>query len=208
MGSVVSAELFLDTVPSRDIHNVSACLQLNGPSVPRDQAPDGGLSFFRRGVCRVYDETTDVMKPYSTSDSEIMSDRERPGGAAVRRSSAGLGLFSTRDFAKGATVVEYVGERIPSRKMASRVNRYLFSVNSRWDIDGSPRYNVARYANHSCHPNCEAVNRGGRIFIVAKRRIRPGEELTYDYGREYFDEFIRPRGCRCKKCLKREGPVD
>lgn len=124
----------------------------------------------------------------------------KPDGVVVRRSSAGLGLFATRDFRKGETVIEYVGYRVPASDNTIRPNRYLFSVNSRWDIDGRPRWNIARYANHSCLPNGEAINRRGRIFIVARRRIRLGDEITYDYGEGYVDGFIRKHGCRCVKC--------
>lgn len=131
-------------------------------------------------------------------------------GVVVRRSSAGLGLFADRDFRKGEMVIEYVGDRIPSSESDSRPNRYLFRVNSKWDIDGSPRWNIARYVNHSCRPNCEAVNRRGRIFIVSTRAIGTGEEFCYDYGQEYVHEYIRPCGCRCAACRtakKRKDPV-
>lgn len=130
------------------------------------------------------------------------TSRDTTKDVAVKRSSAGLGLFAARDFAKGETVIEYVGNRVPASRESVGDNRYLFSVNSRWDIDGRPRWNTARYVNHSCRPNCEAVNRRGRIFIVTRRKVRKGDELSYDYGKDYFDEFIRPVGCRCKKCRK------
>jgi uncharacterized protein len=121
----------------------------------------------------------------------------------IRRSSSGLGLFALGEFRKSDTIIEYIGNRLLSSEVAARQNRYLFRVNSKWDIDGSPRWNIARYANHSCRPNCEALNRRGRIFLVARRRIHAGEELCYDYGREYVDEFIRPLGCRCNTCNKK-----
>lgn len=127
-------------------------------------------------------------------------NRDMNGHVAVRRSSAGLGLYATREFSRGETVIEYVGERIRGRH--TRDNLYLFRVDHEWDIDGSPRWNKARYINHSCKPNCEAVNDGGRIFIVAKRKISAGEELAYDYGEEYFKEYIEPKGCRCLRCLE------
>ena len=64
----------------------------------------------------------------------------------------------------------------------------MFEINSRWTIDGSSRRNVARYVNHSCRPNVEAIERrGGVIVYVARRRIKPDEEITVDYGRDYFD---------------------
>lgn len=118
----------------------------------------------------------------------------------VRRSSAGLGLFAARDFRRGERILEYVGNRVPSHEGDNIFNLYVFNVNSRWDIDGSPRWNTARYVNHSCRPNCEAVSVGGRIWIVAKKKIAVGEELSYDYGEEYFKEYIEPKGCRCTVC--------
>ncbi|MEZ4200259.1 MAG: SET domain-containing protein [Candidatus Paceibacterota bacterium] len=121
----------------------------------------------------------------------------------VFRSSAGLGLKALRDFKKGETVLEYVGERITDEEADERANRYLFEINDKWTIDGSPRYNTARYINHSCRPNCEAVldEEDERIYIDAKRAIKAGEELTYDYGKNHFNEYIKPHGCRCAKCV-------
>ena len=100
--------------------------------------------------------------------------------------------------------IEYVGRRIPTEEADNLRNaRYLFEVNSAWTIDGSPRHNLARYINHACKPNCESLEHRGRIFIKAIRTIEPGEELTYDYGEEYFKEFLAPNGCRCTSCTVR-----
>ncbi|MDP2838315.1 MAG: SET domain-containing protein-lysine N-methyltransferase [Candidatus Moranbacteria bacterium] len=118
----------------------------------------------------------------------------------VKRASAGLGLFALAPIKKGTTIIEYIGERVPTEVGDERDNRYMFNINTKWDIDGSPRHNTARYANHSCRPNCEAINRRGRIFIVAKRSINVGEELTYHYGKDHFTGFIKPLGCRCARC--------
>jgi SET domain-containing protein len=65
------------------------------------------------------------------------------------------------------------------------------------------RSNLARYINHDCEPNCEADIRDGRIMIFAAENIAHGQELTIDYGQEYFDEFIKPHGCKCETCAKR-----
>lgn len=118
----------------------------------------------------------------------------------VKRSSAGLGLYAFEEIKKGMTIIEYVGHRISGAQGDALENRYTFRVSPRIDIDGSPRWNTARYINHSCRPNCEAVNRRGRIFIVSRRNIRSGEELSYDYGEEYFSGMIQKEGCRCVKC--------
>ena len=79
----------------------------------------------------------------------------------------------------------------------ARGARYQFELNKRWTIDGSPRWNVARYINHCCRPNAKPVGRRGGIVIVALRRIEPGEEITYDYGREHVKRFLKNGGCRC-----------
>jgi SET domain-containing protein len=118
----------------------------------------------------------------------------------VKRSSSGLGLFALRAIKKGETIIEYVGRRISAKDSLGKSNRYIFNVSRTVDIDGSPRFNTARYINHSCRPNCEAINKKGQIFIVAKKSIKSGEELSYNYGREYFNEYIKPYSCRCLKC--------
>lgn len=117
----------------------------------------------------------------------------------VGRSSAGLGLFATRKFKKGERIIEYVGRIITNSESYTSRSKYLFEVNGRKTIDGSCRTNIARYINHSCKPNCEPEIVRGRIFIDAIRNIKEGEELVYDYGEEYFNEHIRPYGCRCAK---------
>lgn len=131
-----------------------------------------------------------------------MSRPTPPPGIAVRRSRAGLGLFATDAFAKGDLVIEYTGERITEAEANRRGGKYLFELNDQYTIDGRGRENIARYMNHSCRPNCEAelTDDERQIFIYARRRIRAGEEFTYDYGRAHFQEYIAPKGCRCEKC--------
>ena len=62
---------------------------------------------------------------------------------------------------------------------------YIFELNSKYDIDGSYLYNKARYINHSCNPNCEVEISRGHIWIVSRKRIKKGQELSYDYGYEF-----------------------
>jgi SET domain-containing protein len=76
----------------------------------------------------------------------------------------------------------------------------MFEINRRWTIDGSSRRNLARYINHSCAANTESVLRKGKMEFVALRRIAPGEEITLDYGPDYFDLFIKETGCGCAAC--------
>ncbi len=117
------------------------------------------------------------------------------------RKGAGFGLITKRSFKKGDFVIEYTGPIITTDQANEKGGKYLFDINSRWTIDGTPRSNLARYINHSCKPNCEADVKGKRVFIYALRKIKEGEELTYDYEEEYFDEYIKPHGCMCNYCL-------
>src|SRR5690242_4064966 len=126
----------------------------------------------------------------------------------VGRSETGLGLFATDVIEKGTFIIEYVGPKISNEEVhRRRSTRYLFEVSSRWTIDGAPRWNTARYINHSCRPNAEAVVSRGRIRIKAIKRIRPGDEITYNYGKNYFDTFIKPMGCRCKSCVSKRAKL-
>lgn len=124
-------------------------------------------------------------------------------GLKVKRSDAGLGLITTEPIKKGSFVIEYDGPRLTNEEADKKLGKYLFEVNNKVTIDGSGRKNIARYINHACRPNCEIKIRKGRVFIFAQKNIKPGEELNYDYGKEYWNHFIKPYGCRCWSCVKR-----
>jgi len=79
----------------------------------------------------------------------------------------------------------------------------LFEVNARWTIDGKSRTNVARYINHSCRGNADPVIRDRRIRIKAIKNIAAGDEITYDYGKDHFNAYIKPHGCQCDKCREK-----
>lgn len=121
----------------------------------------------------------------------------------VKRSSAGLGLFAKEEFQKGDLIIEYIGEVISEPEANQRGGKYLFELNDNWTIDGKSRDNIARYINHSCKPNCypELNETETKVFIFAKRKIVTGEELTYDYGKAYVNQVIKPAGCKCNSCL-------
>lgn len=129
----------------------------------------------------------------------------------VRRSGIqGRGVFALVDIKRGTRIMEYVGERI-SHAVASeryddesmrRHHTFLFAVSARTVIDGGRAGNDARYINHSCDPNCEAIIDRGRVFIDARRFIPAGAELTYDYWYTTDDSYTvedlkRLYPCRC-----------
>jgi SET domain-containing protein len=129
----------------------------------------------------------------------------------IGRSATGLGLFALTPIARKAYIATYRGKRIPTAEAHRRERdgkaKYMFELNARWTIDGSSRRNLGRYINHACRPNCEALLRKGQLVFVALRDIPPGEEITLDYGKDYFDLFIAPLGCRCAACAKRATKI-
>jgi SET domain-containing protein len=111
----------------------------------------------------------------------------------IRRSPiAGRGAFATRRIRRGQRIIEYVGERITDGEATRRYDdesmarhhTFLFEIDDNTFIDAAIKGNEARFINHSCDPNCEAVDEDGQIFIEAVRNIQPGVELTYDYQYE------------------------
>ncbi len=133
-----------------------------------------------------------------------MSDDSYRPKVAVKRSSAGLGLFAAEAIPKEQLIIEYTGERITEAEANKRGGRYLFEVTDDLVIDGKGRENIARYANHSCIPNAEAEHdeEENRIYIRACKNIKAGDEITYSYGKMYVRDIIGPEGCRCAKCQK------
>jgi SET domain-containing protein len=110
----------------------------------------------------------------------------------------GRGAYARAPLPAGIRVVQYVGEKITkaeSRRRCEANNRYIFALDDHHDLDGSVERNPARFLNHSCRPNCEAVLWKGEIWIRTLRPIAAGEELTFNYG--YDLEDFRDHPCRC-----------
>jgi hypothetical protein len=126
----------------------------------------------------------------------------------IGRSITGFGLFATRPIKKKTRITEYRGPILDyetAQRAENRGNRYLFEVSKHNTIDGTPRRNLARYANHSCNPNSEPVIWRGRVFIKSLRAIKPGEEIVYDYGIDYLRNVIGISNCRCSRCRRRRA---
>jgi SET domain-containing protein len=129
----------------------------------------------------------------------------------VRNSSIhGRGVFALRRIPKGTRIIEYKGKLITDKEADRRYSRMhehsphtmLFSLEGGWVIDATRRGNSARWINHSCAPNCEIEEEGQRIFIEARRDIRLGDELTYDYnlqiGEKHTKAAKREHACFCR----------
>lgn len=123
----------------------------------------------------------------------------------------GLGAFATRSIAPGTRLIEYTGERLTPDEAEERYpglpdgrhHTYLFAIEDDDDrevvIDAAVGGNEARFINHSCAPNCDAVVEHGRIWIDTIREVAPGEELAYDYA-YILDERHTPAAKRRFPC--------
>ena len=125
----------------------------------------------------------------------------------ARRSSVhGKGLFALQPIAAGERLIEYKGEVTSWRRAAARQrseagHTFVFGLSDGRVIDGSRGGNSARFLNHACAPNCEAIETGDRVFIHALTSIRRGDELFIDYGLaidgEITDDIRVQYACHC-----------
>lgn len=118
----------------------------------------------------------------------------------IKRCITGLGMFAQQDISPQTRILEYTGTRIPNAEAEKADNRYIMYLNPTHAVDGTDRTNAARYINHSCQANSAAYTTGKRLWIWSEQAIMAGEEITLDYGPEYFNSYIQPVGCRCQAC--------
>ena len=121
----------------------------------------------------------------------------------------GRGVFALRPIPKGTRIIEYQGKLITDKEADRRFGRLhensshtmLFSVDDGFVIDATRGGNSARWISHSCAPNCEIEEEDHRVFIEARRDIKPGEELAYDYnlqsGERHTKKAKRDHACLC-----------
>ncbi|TFW03471.1 SET domain-containing protein [Oxalobacteraceae bacterium OM1] len=122
----------------------------------------------------------------------------------------GKGVFARRRIAPGACIIEYRGERITWEEAQRRAearggpvnHTFFFTLNDGRIIDGGSRGNEARFVNHACEPNCEAIEHDdGRVYLYSLRPIERGEELSYNYALIYEGRHTAALkklfACRC-----------
>lgn len=122
----------------------------------------------------------------------------------IKKTSYGFGLFAKESIKKGGFVIEYVGPKVTIIEGERRGGKYLMTLDDKYTIDGKSRDNLARYINHSCKPNCIVYTDMGHIRVYARKNIKIGDELNYNYGKEYWNYYIKPHSCKCDACLKKE----
>ena len=115
----------------------------------------------------------------------------------------GRGLYAVKDIKEGTRIVDYVGKVITKKQTETteRFNNakpiYLFNLNKKYDMDGDVSWNPARLINHSCSNNCDYNGTGLKLWVIAIKDIKKGEEITADYGFGY-DEDYKQFKCKCK----------
>ncbi len=135
----------------------------------------------------------------------------------VRKSRIhGTGVFAKTDIPSGTRIIEYIGDRITKKESDRRYQAaweraengngkkgivYIFTLNKRHDIDGDVSWNTAKYINHSCDPNSETDIIRGRIWIIAIKDIRKGDEISYNYGYDFESWADHPCKCGSPKCI-------
>jgi SET domain-containing protein len=125
---------------------------------------------------------------------------------AARRSGIhGRGVFAVSPIAAGSRLIEYKGVRMSEAESdamgTDSTHTFLFMMDNNEVIDGGRNGNTSRWINHSCMPNCEAVEENGRVFMDAVRPIEPGDEVTIDYSlyleARYTAALKREYACAC-----------
>ena len=133
-----------------------------------------------------------------------------PRRFVVRKSGVhGRGMFALTDIPKRTRLIEYLGERMTHEVADKRYSELhedsphtmLFAATDEVVIDATQWGSSARWINHSCAPNCEAIEDEGRVFIETRRAIRAGEEIGYDYGliveERHTAKLKREHACYC-----------
>jgi len=121
----------------------------------------------------------------------------------IKSKISNKGLVANQDIKNETRIIDYKG-RLITKKETARSDKfdndkhiYLFNINKRYDLDGDYKYNTARLINHSCNPNCEVTGKGTKLWVSSIKDIKKGEELSYDYGFA-FDENFRDFPCKCR----------
>ncbi|MFW5704611.1 MAG: SET domain-containing protein [Nanoarchaeota archaeon] len=128
----------------------------------------------------------------------------------------GKGIYAKKDIKKGTEIIEYLGKKISKEKSDEIYEEqferhknnpekdgsvYTFTLDDKHDLDGNVWWNLAKYINHSCNPNCESEDGDGKIIIRAIKNIKKGEELSFNYGYDVENYKDHPCLCGSKNCV-------
>ncbi|KAJ3323140.1 Histone-Lysine N-Methyltransferase ash1l [Boothiomyces sp. JEL0866] len=173
--------------------------------LPEDGSPACGPSCLNR--CMYIECTSDCPNGDRCSNKRFERKEVVKKVNVIKCPGRGFGLQTQEFIPKGKFIMEYRGEIISDATCHERMrtiyanasNHYFLNYGLGEVIDGYRKGTIARFANHSCDPNChiEKWSYDGecRIGLFASKDIQPGSELTYDYK---FESFGPLQKCMCQ----------
>ena len=125
----------------------------------------------------------------------------------------GVGLRAAAQIARDSFIMEYVGEVLDPQRFHKRAKKYsqndvkhfyFMALSTDYIIDATSKGNISRFINHSCDPNAETqkwtVDGELRVGFFSKRKIKLGEEITFDYKYERYGQQAQKCYCGANNC--------
>ncbi|KAJ8906395.1 hypothetical protein NDN08_002888 [Rhodosorus marinus] len=182
--------------------------------LPSIEIKDSAHQTWKRGAVRGLRRNAGLHCEVSSLLSKLSLKTQRKNLRAGKSRIHGLGLYAVESIEAGEYVVEYIGELVRNSVADSRErmyqrlgmgDSYMFRVSEEAVVDATRNGALSRYINHSCEPNVDAriieVQKEPKIVFYSKRRLAPGEEITYDYKFELEDDDEKISClCRSKNC--------
>jgi len=184
--------------------------------LPSIEIKDSAHQTWKRGAVRGLRRNAGLHCEVSSLLSKLSLKTQRKNLRAGKSRIHGLGLYAVEPIEAGEYVVEYIGELVRNSVADSRErmyqrlgmgDSYMFRVSEEAVVDATRNGALSRYINHSCEPNVDAriieVQKEPKIVFYSKRRLAPGEEITYDYKFELEEDDEKiPCLCRSKNCRR------
>jgi SET domain-containing protein len=131
--------------------------------------------------------------PKRRIDPKFARFRLQIGRSATDR----YGVFALEDIPAGRRVIEYTGKHLnleQAAKIRAPEDNYIAWINSKLYVDARRNGSGAEFMNHSCAPNLVARRERGHLLLFSRRKIRGGEELTWNY---HYPIKLRRIPCTC-----------
>jgi uncharacterized protein len=210
-------EIMLMKKKSSTVQSSRSSAKPSSKSAPKTAAKTAAKSAVKKSLVKKPVKLPVKKAVKKTAKKAVKKSAKKALMFAVRKSVIhGRGVFAIRDIRKGKTLIEYTGERITWEEAERRYpidpipyHTFLFEIGDGSEcLDGANHSTPAKWFNHSCKPNCEAEEDDDeRVFVKARRDIKAGEELTYDYNLTCEEKMKKserqrryPCWCGVKKC--------
>ena len=159
-------------------------------------------------------ECTDSCKCGVACQNQRMQKAQYANVSVIQTEKKGYGLRINTDLYADDFIFEYIGEVVPEGPFRRRTRQYdeegikhfyFMALNKGEFVDATRKGNLGRFCNHSCNPNCyvDKWNVGDkmRMGIFAKRMLKAGEELTFNYNVDRYGAEAQPCYCGEPNCI-------